>query len=197
MIFEKELDLCDFYVPYRWWEDEATMVLWTFNVNEIRDLLQYRLYYSDFFARDILRSRNEGTVADFATTLLVEKDLYPVSMTHNGKVDIILLLSQPTYGVPRPWSWYPTRSFTTNDARQLADEIDAESENQFKEIQFEDWVQFSLGYSTSSVDWFLVQHRDLYFSLITHLNSFPDQIGLYLEVEKVCETWYLLSYPEH
>ncbi|CAG8906835.1 unnamed protein product [Penicillium nalgiovense] len=55
-------------------------------------------------------------------------------------------------------------------------------------IAFEDIVRSALGYKAVSVEWFLQQHTSLYGILVNHLHMYPEELLLYLEVEKVAPT---------
>src|SRR5690242_3070477 len=51
-----------FVIPYRWWEDEATTVLWAFNIPEIRQVIRYGLFRDENFPRNSLLNRNADTI---------------------------------------------------------------------------------------------------------------------------------------
>lgn len=86
---------------------------------------------------------------------------------------------------PVPWSWIPQAPVHALDPQTIAQAIEAESHFQLSRVAFEHIVRASLGYTASSVEWFLMQHTTLYMHLLDFLRMFPDGIPVYLEVEKV------------
>jgi hypothetical protein len=186
LLFQACLELPRFYVPYRWWEDEATTMLYAFSIEDIRRLVRFGLYGDDNLPRVVLQSRNADTVADFLASLLrVEEKVYVSQLTHLEKVEQILLRCQAKRCPPRTWSWFPMCISSDPDIEAIAADIDSESYAQFKTVPFEDWVRYALGYPRASVEWFLLQHRELYVRMSIHLDSFPADLSVYLQVEKV------------
>ncbi|KAJ5742261.1 hypothetical protein N7533_011670 [Penicillium manginii] len=89
----------------------------------------------------------------------------------------------PSYA-PVPWSWIPQALVDALDLQSIAQAIEAESYFQLSRVTFEDIVRASLGYTATSVEWFLMQHTALYMHLLDFLRMFPSGISTYLEVEK-------------
>lgn len=84
-----------------------------------------------------------------------------------------------------PWAWLPSQQDSDSDPKAIAIAIDAESYLQFSRVAFKEWVRYSIGYPTTSVEQFLQQHTNLFIHLLTYLRGFPDEIEKYIKVEKV------------
>ncbi|OJD12723.1 hypothetical protein AJ78_06722 [Emergomyces pasteurianus Ep9510] len=183
--FKVELKPPRFDVRWRWWEDEASFILRAFTVEAIKQLVQFRLYHDDNLPRSILRSRDANTVTAFLRSLLPSNDVTEVAqLTHYDRVEKLLGLCRPGDTEARPWSWFPTTPSSDHHYETIARELNEESYLQFKAVRFEDWVHYSLGYPTPSVEWFLTQHSKLSSYLMDHFNEFADQARKYAEVEK-------------
>ncbi|KAJ5613744.1 hypothetical protein N7528_007398 [Penicillium herquei] len=174
-----------FAISYRWWEDEATTVLWAFNIPEISQVIRYRLFRDDNAPRNSLISRNADTIEAFLVSLCEPRDQQLLStLSHLQRVEEILRRSSIPPFRPIPWSWFPPLPDHSLDARSIAAAIETESHFQFGKIEFEELVRASLGYNAPSIEWFLLQHTALYIHLKDHLQAFPEEISLYVEVEK-------------
>ena len=194
-LFQTVSEFPHFIVTYRWWEDEATTVLWAFNVPEISQVIRYGLFRDDKFPRSSLRSRNADTVDAFLVAMSDPREHQLLgSLSHFQRVEEILRRSSIPPFQPIPWNWFPLPPGHGLDARAIAAAIDTESHFQFTCIAFEEIVRASLGYNATSVEWFLLQHTALYIHLSDHLQTFPEEIPLYIEVEKVrCDFSFLVS----
>lgn len=192
-LFQSSSERPRFYVPYRWWEDEATTVLWTFDIQEIRRVVRFGLFHDENLPRTVLQSRNASTVDDFLIALLEPQERPFISnLSHVQKVEEILRRLKPSCSPTIPWSWFPSQANQQTDPREIALKIDAESHLQFKGISFEEWVRYSLGYPAPSVEWFLLQHTAFFIHLSNYLSAYPDEIPKYTEVEKVCGHYQIL-----
>jgi hypothetical protein len=181
-------------VPYYpWWEDEATTVLWAFKNLEIRLVIRYGLFRDENLPRSSLLSRNVDAI-DAVFMALTEPREHQLlgHLSHMQRVEEILRRSGLPPFQPVPWSWLPQTSVYALDPRAIAQAIEAESHFQLSRVAFEDIVRASLGYTATSVEWFLMQHTALYIHLLDHLRMFPDDIPVYLEVEKV---WFSFVNP--
>ncbi|KAJ5998896.1 hypothetical protein N7451_006706 [Penicillium sp. IBT 35674x] len=168
---------------YRWWEDEATTVLWAFNIPEICMVIRYALFRDDNLPRSALLSRNYETVDSFLVALSDPREhQYLSALSHLQRVEEVLRRSRIPAIKPIPWSWFPPRE--PIDPRIIASAIDIESHCQFMRMEFEEIVRAALGYPAPSVEWFLQQHTSLYVHLLDHLKVYPEQISVYMEVEK-------------
>ncbi|KAJ5918256.1 hypothetical protein N7454_010631 [Penicillium verhagenii] len=170
-------------VTYRWWEDEATTVLWAFNIPEICTLIRYALFRDEELPRQALLSRNAETIDAFLVSLAdTWEHRYLSNLSHLQRVEEVLrrLRIPPLREVH--WSWFPPRHSV--EPRNIAFAIELESHCQFMRMHFEDIVRAALGYSAPSVDWFLQQHTALYIHLLDHLTIYPEQIPTYIEAEK-------------
>ncbi|KAJ6031507.1 hypothetical protein N7540_002239 [Penicillium herquei] len=174
-----------FAISYRWWEDEATTVLWAFNIPEISQVVRYRLFRDDNAPRNSLMSRNADTIEAFLVSLCEPRDQQLLStLSHLQRVEEILRRSSIPPFRPIPWSWFPPLPDHSLDARSIAAAIETESHFQFTKIEFEELVRAALGYNAPSIEWFLLQHTALYIHLKDHLQAFPEEIPIYVEVEK-------------
>jgi len=170
---------------FRWWEDEATTVLWAFNIPEICMVIRYALFWDENLPRSALLSRNYETVDSFLFALSDPREhQYLSALSHLQRVEEVLRRSRIPVVKPIAWSWFPPRELM--DPRIVASAIDIESHCQFMRMEFEEIVRAALGYPAPSVEWFLQQHTSLYVHLLDHLKVYPEQISVYLDVEKVC-----------
>ncbi|EKV18972.1 Guanine-nucleotide dissociation stimulator CDC25 [Penicillium digitatum] len=184
-IFHLNLEIPAFSVPYRWWEDEATTVLWAFDIQEIRRVIQFGLFRDENFPRNSLSARTVYTVDRFLVALAKPHEYQLLgNLSHIQRVEEILRRSSISPFQPIPWIWLPPQSSPTLDAREIAAAIEAESHFHFKQIAFEEFVRAALGYKAIFVEWFLQQHATLYIILQDHLSVYVEDIPLYIEVEK-------------
>ncbi|KAL1959634.1 hypothetical protein VTO42DRAFT_1669 [Malbranchea cinnamomea] len=171
-------------IPYKWWEDDAVTILWAFSIHDIRRLLRFRLYTDDSVPRAILRDRNADTVKGFLRQLLSQSESFYVDQLPQAEIiEHILVLCRQNRPSQTPWSWSPSTS-RADEIKTIAANINRESCKQLQSVPFEDWIRYSLGYYTPSVEWFFEQHRELYRVMYTYLTSFPQEIDRYLEVEE-------------
>ncbi|EZF70618.1 hypothetical protein H105_07074 [Trichophyton soudanense CBS 452.61] len=182
--FSFQLALPQFYVPYRWWEDGASMILWAFDHQDIKRLLRFRLYENDELPRHVLQNRNADVVSGFLASLLPEEQgMFPLELSHHDKVEEILELCQLRTVPVEPWRWHPNYSYNA-EPRTIASYIDVESSRQFQAVPFEDWIRYALGYPTESIQWFFSQHKQLHDIVSAHLDLFPGEFDTYVEVER-------------
>lgn len=185
-LFQIGAEFPRFVVTYRWWEDEATTVLWAFNIPEIRQVIRYGLFRDENFPRNSLLSRNADTIDAFLVALSDPREHQLLgSLSHVQRVEEILRRSRIAPFQPVPWMWFPPQPGHGLKSREIADAIEAESHHQFRKISFEEIVRASLGYNAVSVEWFLLQHTVLYIYLFNHLQIYPEEISIYIEAEKV------------
>ena len=206
-LFQPSAERPRFSASYLWWEDEATTVLWAFDAQEIQRVIRYGLFPDENLPRTALQSRNESTVDNFLSTLVKPQERpFIANLSHVQKVEEILRRSKGTSPALASWSWFPSQLSCDQDPRAIAASIGAESRLHFIRIPFEEWVRYSLGYEASSVEWFLQQHTAFHIYLLNYLNAFPEEIGKYTVVEKVClhflshtfnlYAWLLISFRE-
>ncbi|EEQ35234.1 hypothetical protein McanMca71_004886 [Microsporum canis] len=182
--FSFQLALPRFYVPYRWWEDGASMILWAFDHQDIKRLLRFRLYENDELPRYVLQNRNADVVSGFLASLLpAEQGIFDLELSHHDKVEEILDLCQLRNPPVEPWRWHPNYSYNA-EPRSIASYIDAESSRQFQAVPFEDWIRYALGYPTESIQWFFSQHKQLHDIVSAHLDLFTGEFDTYVEVER-------------
>ncbi|OJJ43471.1 hypothetical protein ASPZODRAFT_146185 [Penicilliopsis zonata CBS 506.65] len=188
-IFQPREEIPRFYVSYRWWEDEATTTLWAFDVEEIKRVICYGLFQDESLPRTSLQSRN-AEVIDTLLLSLVEPHEAPfvAGFSHLQKVEEILRRSQIGQPLLVPWSWFPSHSHRGLDPPTVAAMIDAESHLHFTHVPFQEWVRYSLGYPTATVQWFFDQHAALFFHLLSYLDAHPEEVDRYIEIEKNLRT---------
>ncbi|KAJ5769119.1 hypothetical protein N7520_003678 [Penicillium odoratum] len=172
-----------FAISYRWWEDEATTVLWAFNIPDLCLLIRYALFRDENLPRNALISRNAETVDLFLLALSDAREHPSFYVLSNvQRVEEVLRRSRIPPLRPIHWSWFPPRGGL--DPRSIASAIEKESHCQFLRVDFEEIVRAALGYPSPSVEWFLQQHTALYIHLVDHLRVYPDEILAYVEAEK-------------
>lgn len=187
LLFCASSEVPRFFVPYRWWEDEATTVLWTFDIREISLVIQFGLFSDSNLPRTVLQSRNASTIDGFLSTFLQPYEVtFLPNFSHVQKVEEILRRSQPSMPPSISWSWFPMQARQETDSLAIATRINAESHLQFKVVPFEEWVRCALGYPAPAVDTFLLQHNAFYIHLCNYLEMYTDEVDKYREVEKVC-----------
>lgn len=185
-LFQPAAEFPRFVVSYRWWEDEATTVFWAFNIPDISRVIRYGLFRDTSFPRNSLLSRNADTIDAFLKAMSEPHEQQLLgNLSHLQRVEEILRRSSIPALELVPWSWFPLPSGHSLDARAIASAIEAESHFQFCKIAFEEIVRASLGYNAPSVEWFLLQHTALYIHLLEHLQTYPEEIPLYINVETV------------
>ncbi|KAJ5819874.1 hypothetical protein N7474_005465 [Penicillium riverlandense] len=188
-IFTFVAEIPRFFVSYRWWEDEATTVLWAFNIQEISHVIRYGLFRDESLPRSSLLSRNADTIDNFLIALSQPREhQFLANLSHLQRVEEILRRASITPTKLAPWSWSPPPPGHSLDACAVAAAIEAESHLHFTQIAFEEIVRASLGYEAGSIEWFLLQHTALHIHLLDHLRIYPEEIPLYLEVEKQLRT---------
>lgn len=187
LLFNASAEFPRFVVSYRWWEDEATTVFWAFNIPDISRVIRYGLFRDANFPRNSLLSRNADTIDAFLKAISEPREQQQLgNLSHVQRVEEILRRSSIPPVELIPWCWFPMPPGHSLDVRAIAGAIEAESHYQFTRIAFEEIVRASLGYNAPSVEWFLLQHTALYIHLLDHLQTYPEEIPLYIEVETVC-----------
>ncbi|KAE8354249.1 hypothetical protein BDV28DRAFT_131347 [Aspergillus coremiiformis] len=184
-LFQSSAEIPPFFVTYRWWEDEATTVLWAFDVEDIKRVIQFGLYRDENLPRGSLQSRNESAVDNFLLTLVHPKErTYISNLSFFQKVEEVIRRCKANNPSLVAWSWFPPQVNRGLDPAAIADAIDAESHLHFTRIPFEELVRYSLGYHSISVEWFLQQHTALYIHLMNYFSTFPEEMVKYTEVEQ-------------
>ncbi|KAJ5249416.1 hypothetical protein N7524_011732 [Penicillium chrysogenum] len=184
-IFQLNLEIPAFCIPYRWWEDEATTLLWAFDIQEIGRVVRFGLFRDENFLRTTLCYRNVDTIKTFLIALSEpDEHQFIENLSHIQRVEEILRRSGISPFQAIPWSWLPPQSSPTLDAWVVATAIEAESHFHFKQVAFEELVRAALGYNVIFVEWFLQQHAAFYIILLDYLRAYPEDIALYAEVEK-------------
>lgn len=193
-LFRSSLEISRFHTPYRWWEDEARTVLWSFDIRQIMLVIRFGLFNDGNQPRAALQKRDATFIEKFIEGLLQPYELpYLPSLSHAQRVEEILRRCQVTEPANVSWSWFPARARLVADPATVAQEIEAESHLQFRSVPFETWVRYSLGYAAPEVDWFLLQHTVFYIVLFGYLQTYPQEIAKYQQVGKVT-LWSFMSF---
>ncbi|OKL63559.1 hypothetical protein UA08_01929 [Talaromyces atroroseus] len=186
LLFRTASEIPRFSVPYRWWEDDARTILWSFDVRQISLVIRFSLFHDSNQPRAALQRRDSSFLDTFLATVLQPYELpFIHTLSQTQKIDEILRRSQNTMSVNPPWSWHPAQDLRGPEPATIAQEIEAESQLHFKAVPFEAWVRCSLGFPAAEVDWFLLQHNALYIILLTHLKAHQYDIIKYRKVEKL------------
>ncbi|KAI9368808.1 hypothetical protein BJX61DRAFT_196902 [Aspergillus egyptiacus] len=184
-LFRSSDERPEFYVSYRWWEEEAATILWAFDVEEIKRVIRFGLFPDKQLPRMALQTRSEAILDRFLAGLASPQQMpFLGHLSPVQKVEEILQRCQTTTAPLVSWGWIPTRNDTRAEPLATAKAIDTESHLLFARISFEELVRYALGYGAPRVEWFLQQHTAFYVHLLDHLNAFPDEIRKYAEVEK-------------
>jgi hypothetical protein len=191
-MFDPTAEFTKFNGSASWWVDEGTVVLNSFDIEEIRKVVRYRLFPHDSVPRTFLLQRNTAFIDRFLATLSGSDGHQPLGdLSHAQKVEQVLLRSGLSPFPREIWSWDPAAG-CAQDAQAIADSIETESHIQFGRIAFEEIVRASLGYKMDAVEWFLNQHTLLYIYLVRHFRKHPEEIPIYTEVERVCHNLHIL-----
>ncbi|KAF9889784.1 hypothetical protein FE257_006874 [Aspergillus nanangensis] len=183
-LFRASAELPPFYTPYRWWEDEATPILWAFDAQEIKRVIRFGLLQDQNIPRSSLQSRNQSTVDAFLLSLVEPQErAFAANLSHIQKVEEIIRRCKTSNPPHVCWSWFPAQKDRDVESSVIANAIDAESHLHFTRISFEELVRYSLGYSSTAVEWFFQQHTAFYIHLYNYLHAFPDEVARFAEVE--------------
>lgn len=184
-MFDTDLTPPQFYVPYRWWEDEASMIFMANTIEDIFHLIRFRLYDDDDLPQRVLQSRNTDAISRFLARLLSSnRAAFTPALSHQHKVGEILRLCRLEGTSSTPWGWSPP-SPNNIDVSMIAASISEESRRHFNTVPFEDWVHYSLGYPTLSVRCLFTQYKEFCHILSDHFRHFPNEIDTYIRVAEV------------
>lgn len=167
-------------------------MFWAFNIPDISRVIRYGLFRDPSFPRSALLSRNADTIDAFLKAMSEPREQQLLgNLSHVQRVEEILRRSSVPAVDLIPWGWFPMPAGHSLDARAIASAIEAESHLQFTRIAFEEIVRASLRYNAPSVEWFLLQHTALYIHLLDHLQTYPEEIPLYVEAETVSVLFWI------
>lgn len=185
-LFQPSTDVRPYNLDLGYWQSEVKLILSAYDVKAIQRVIRYNLFNHGDLIRNVLRNRNKDTVKGFLGDIVApEERVFTAELTQDELVEKIIRLSQTTSARYFTWEWLPSLQGFDSGPQAIAAEIDAESHRQFSSIPFEEWVRYSLGYSVTSVEWFLHQHTNFNKLLSNYLNKFPDEIKKYREVAEV------------
>ncbi|KAK2732025.1 hypothetical protein FQN57_002955 [Myotisia sp. PD_48] len=181
-----EEDLPPFEVRRRTWEDDSVQIFQaSSDASQIQRGIRFELYDDPSLPRKILQRRSPDTISGFLNDLLPEEERQKtVDYSHEDKVDAIIHVCQPRTPVPSAWSWAPPDPNLVNpDVTARA--INAESCRQFRRVPLREWIRYALGYVSPSVEFFFLQHNQMYELLSARLDDHPEEVHYYLQVEQV------------
>jgi hypothetical protein len=182
------LEIPQFFVRDRWWEEYAIITLRAYDLKPILQGFRFGFFRDMESVKSILESRSPRVLNSFLAALLEPHEHLPISEESNcEKVREILRRSIPAPPQLTSWRWFPPAPGDLSGAQRIALEIEAESHFQFRQIAFEDIVRAALGYEAPSVEWFLQQHRALGDLFLKHMRAYPNEIILYSTVEQVSD----------
>ncbi|KAI1829219.1 hypothetical protein DTO027I6_9887 [Penicillium roqueforti] len=188
-VFRPNVAIPQFSVVYRWWEDETINMLWPYDFNDISQAIRFGLFHDESSPRSSLLNRNTQSINEILVAASAPHEhCRLLELSHPQKVEEVLLRSSIPQRPLLTWNWMPTISGGSSDPRTIALEIEAESYFHFQQIAFEDIVRSALGHKAASVEWFFQQHISLYALLADHLRMYPEELLLYLKVEKHLRT---------
>ncbi|KAJ6118356.1 hypothetical protein N7471_013823 [Penicillium samsonianum] len=183
--FRPSVEIPQFSVGYRWWEDEAINMLWAYDFKDMSHAIRFGLFHDEDSPRNSLLFRNTQFINEFLVAASEPHQHCRLSeLSHPQKVEEILLRSSIQQLPLIIWSWFPTIPGRSSDPGAIALEIEGESHRHFQQIAFEDIVRSALGHKAVSVEWFFQQHTSLYGLLVDHLQMYAEELLLYLEVEE-------------
>ncbi|CAG8162783.1 unnamed protein product, partial [Penicillium nalgiovense] len=183
--FRPSVEIPQFSVGYRWWEDEAINMLWAYDFKDMSYAIRFGLFHDEDSPRSSLLFPNTQFINEFLVAASEPHQHCRLSeLSHPQKVEEILLRSSIQQLPLITWSWFPTIPGRSSDPGAIALEIEGESHRHFQQIAFEDIVRSALGHKAVSVEWFFQQHTSLYGLLVVYLHMYPEELLLYLEVEE-------------
>ncbi|KAI9766710.1 MAG: hypothetical protein M1840_006354 [Geoglossum simile] len=170
-----------------WLENETVKILQGDNLDDLKRLFRFRLYQDDSLPRYGLRDRPRVTLDTLLILLRLEagnQEPLP-DLDVDQKVQGILgLLPQRPPPPNLVWEWTPQDALYKTDVESIATEIDRASYSQFRQIPFEGWVRYVLGYPEASVEKFLDQHHILCHQLSCFLSNQPEASKKFSQVEE-------------
>ncbi|KAJ6081458.1 hypothetical protein N7499_006332 [Penicillium canescens] len=188
-IFLPTLEIPQFFVRDRWWEEYAIITLRAYDLKLILQGFRFGFFRDMESVKSILESRPPRVLNSFLAALLEPHEHLPISEESNcEKVREILRRSIPAPPQLTSWRWVPPAPGDLSGAQRIALDIEAESHFQFRQITFEDIVRAALGYEAPSVEWFLQQHGALGDLFLKRMRAYPKEIALYSTVEKHLRT---------
>lgn len=119
-------------------------------------------------------------------TMLTNLYIHSDNRKRDAKVSAIsqhLTQNRPRTTLGRTWTLLD--EMDEADAERIACNIDDWCCVKFREIPFEDWVNWTQGHLTTSVGEFLDQNSVTRDQLAQHLRQAPEAFGKYSEVKKV------------
>lgn len=161
-------------------------MLWAYDFKDMSHAIRFGLFHDEDSPRSSLLFRNTQFINEFLVAASEPHQHCRLSeLSHPQKVEEILLRSSIQQLPLITWSWFPTIPGRSSGPGAIALEIEGESHRHFQQIAFEDIVRSALGHKAVSVEWFFQQHTSLYALLVEHLRMHPEELLLYLAVEKV------------
>lgn len=90
-MFQVKLKIPHRDISHRWWEEEALIILWTFDIEEIRRVIRFGIFCDENLPRDTLLSRDADTINNFLIALSDLQEYQNLAkLSHIDRVNEIL-----------------------------------------------------------------------------------------------------------
>jgi hypothetical protein len=78
-LYRPNMAIPQFSVAYRWWEDEAINMLWTYDFKDISQAIRFGLFHDEYSPRNSLLSRNAQFINEFLVAVSEPHEHYRLS----------------------------------------------------------------------------------------------------------------------
>lgn len=190
------IDICNFHIVLptfssfqihsiscpKFWFHETMRIFKSYNLRKIELLCRFRLYDDESFPAKMLQDYSELDL----NMILKNLCIHPDNRKRDAKVSAIsqyLIQNRPWTTLERMWTFLDEMDET--DAECIVRNIDDWYCIKFREILFEDWVNWTQDHLTTSVREFLDQNSVTRDQLAQHLRQAPETFGKYSEVEEM------------
>ena len=165
-----------------WWEIQARQRIASGDIQSLGTVFRYHLYGPKDALLAALRQCTKERLSEICA-LLSHPEMRPDPMQ---PVEGITNLVEADFRCPFPTSygWEPRR-IGNLDAERIANAINDRSIELLSHIEFQDCVRYALGYTQTSVDHVIIQHRIIAFTTRCYLGEHPGMTETYKEVEQV------------
>ncbi|KAL4953599.1 hypothetical protein BDW69DRAFT_153278 [Aspergillus filifer] len=173
----------------RWWAEDASSLLWTWDIEGIKRLQRYELYDDPNLPIMAFSTRSEPDIDVFLATVLSRQEIQSIMQYPLRQKAQIFNERCQQIAPPRiSWGWFPARKHESLEPRAIAEAIETESHLQFTRITYVELIRYALGGSSARIDWFLQQHTCLYAHLSNYLSAYPEEEERYMQVEERLRT---------
>lgn len=174
--------------------EEGERILKSHDFSTILLLLRFWPYSDESLLHSVLRNRRISILA----TLLVLAEIDNRQAINGLSKDQMLDRLKPLYHINSP-TWHPIfgpRQTVNQTPEGLATIVNQQSWRGFLLILFEDWVQYTLGHSVTSVEDFLYYHTHVLRTMVSsYLYMYPHQLQKYRLATHVSLNFQILSPP--